>query len=253
MPELPVSVRVALWVSAAWRTGRATSSVWSSALADLDAVGGDVDVIDHWHSVGERALLVALPRSGDQSGLPACPPVSRLAAVDAGEALLAPGIGGLLVPTITRFGPEGQASSPDHGWRVDWRAHPADPVPVHVVTAIDLGTVRRSLAEGVLAATEALQVSGGPAVAHRAQPQRGASSRWALPDGIPAPVLELLLRAATIESACAEALASPADGLTADRTRGREAALRTLRDRAEDCLESCTNLAVAVLAGWRPA
>jgi hypothetical protein len=33
--------------------------------------------------------------------------MSRLAAVDAGEALLAPGIGGLLVPTITRFGPEG--------------------------------------------------------------------------------------------------------------------------------------------------
>jgi hypothetical protein len=252
VPELPVSVRLALWVTASWAADDDVERAWARALPDIDAVAGDVHVLRDWRSLGESGLLVALPRSGDQTGLPACPESSRAAAVTAAEAVVSPSIGGLLVPSLSTFGPEG-AAAPDRGWRVDWQAHPADPVPVHRVTGLDLSHARRAFGEALVEGTELLHAVGGPAwPARPGPPGPSGAARWALPDGIPAPVAELLTRAATVERACSDGLAYAADGLSADVTRARETALRELRDVADRTLVLATNVAVAVLAGWRP-
>jgi hypothetical protein len=227
MPELPVSVRVALWATASWRDGAPTAELWQRAAPDLDAVGGDLDRLDAWRSLGEAALLVALPASGHPRGLPACAADARDAAMVAGEAVVAPTFGGLLVPTLSAFG-----STLEQGWRVDWTAHDCAPVPVHRVTGLD---------------------AGPPLLLSPTRPERTVRERWSLPDGIPADVADLLTRAATVEQACATGLAEASNGVSAGVSSQRESALRQLRSAAEQTLEEATNLAVAVLAGWRPA
>ena len=248
MPELPVSVRVALWATASWRDGAPTAELWQRAAPDLDAVGGDLDRLNAWRSLGEAALLVALPASGHPRGLPACAADARDAAMVAGEAVVAPTFGGLLVPTLSAFG-----STLEQGWRVDWTAHDCAPVPVHRVTGLDAGQARRRLATAMAEATEDLTQAGPPLLLSPTRPERTVRERWSLPDGIPADVADLLTRAATVEQACATGLAEASNGVSAGVSLQRESALRQLRSAAEQTLEEATNLAVAVLAGWRPA
>ena len=83
MPELPASVRIALWVTSAWRGGESLESAVDSALPDVDAVGPGVRTLDLWHDLGERTVLVALPSSGDPTSLPRCGPDALDAAVGA--------------------------------------------------------------------------------------------------------------------------------------------------------------------------
>ncbi len=119
MSALPVSAVLVVWLHAV-RAGRAAPD-------DLaDAVRGD----DAWHLVTglpEREVLelldlpaalsgtisLALPVPGDPVGLGG-PPSFNLAAIEAGEAVVAGGVG--LVPATDAR-------------TVVWRAHPADPVP----------------------------------------------------------------------------------------------------------------------------
>lgn len=248
MPELPVSVRLALWVTASWREDLDGDELWQRVAPDVDAVGGDLDRLSTWHGLGERALLVALPSSGHPRGLPACAPEARDTAMVAGEAVVAPSFGGLLVPELSTFGP-----AVDQGWRLDWHGFDCAPVPVHRVTGLDPRHAQRTLLSAVVEATEHLTAAGPPMDLSTTPPGRTASRSWSLPDGIPGDVLSLLLRAATIERACAEGLERAGNGVSVAVSQQRERALRTLRSVAEQALEEATNVAVSVLAGWRPA
>ena len=85
------------------------------ALPDLDHVAGDLARLDVWRELGEQALFVALPRPGDVSRMPRGVDRGHRAAADAGECVFVAGLGGVLVPTLSEFGPEG-----DVGVRADW-------------------------------------------------------------------------------------------------------------------------------------
>lgn len=262
MAELPVSVRVALWATASWRDSTPLDDLWQNAAPDLDAVGGDVDRLRGWRDLGESAVLVALPASGQPRGLPPCAPEVRDAAILAGEALVAPSLGGLLVPSLSTFGavPADPAGAPsprdrslDLGWRVDWTAHDAAPVPVHRVAALDPRQARRDLLAAMAEATDHLTGAGPAVTLTPGRATREGTRSWSLPHGIPGDVLDLLTKAAMIEHACSTGLATAGEGVSMAVSSEREQALRRLRSVAEHVLEEATNVAVAVLAGWRPA
>ena len=80
MPELPASVRLALWTTAAWNGGPSLEKALAAALPDVDHVAGDLGRLDLWHDLGERALLVALPAPGDLAGVPSARPEAQGAA-----------------------------------------------------------------------------------------------------------------------------------------------------------------------------
>ena len=138
--ELPASVRLALWVTAAWRGDLPTRDALARSFPDLDHVAGDLARLDVWRDLGEGALFVALPRPGDVSGMPRASTAATAHAAEAGECVYVAGIGGVLVPTLSTFGPEG-----DVGHRVDWTAYEADPVPRHRLEMLDLRDVERTL------------------------------------------------------------------------------------------------------------
>ena len=196
MPELPVSVRLALWVSRAWADDGDLSEAVARAHPDADDVGGDLDRLGLWRDLGERAVLVALPAPGDSVGMPTAPPATLAAATAAGECVLAPSLGGILVPDVGDYGPEG-----DRGLRVRWAAHDADPVPPHRVEALDAREAARDLARTVARATTELEGWGGrPFDPDRARAEAEQDrGQWALPREIPGDV------AATIRSAAAVA------------------------------------------------
>src|SRR6478735_11103886 len=156
MSELPASVRLALWVTAAWRGELPTKEALTRSFPDLDHVAGDLARLDVWRDLGEGALFVALPRAGDTSGMPRASGAATAHAAEAGECVYVAGIGGLLVPTLTSFGPEG-----DVGHRIDWTAYEAEPVPRHRLEMLDLRDVERTLLTRLAEHTTRLAEIGG--------------------------------------------------------------------------------------------
>lgn len=248
MPELPASVRIALWVTSAWTRGETLESAIESALPDIDAVGSGVRTLDLWHDLGERTVLVALPTSGDITSLPSCGPEARAAAVDVEECLVAPGLGALLVPTWSTFGAPG-ATGADTGTRLDWTAHDCDPVPTHRVEALDPRESTRLLTTTVLEMTEQLDALGGqPFDAASAREALPGPSTWALPDELPAQALRAITFAAAISTAAAAGLDGPQDGPDGWTLQRRNDLLRDLRRVAERALVDATNAGVAAVA-----
>ena len=248
MPELPASVRIALWVTAAWQDGSPLEAAVESALPDVDAVGSGIRTLDLWRDLGERTVLVALPSSGDPASLPRCGAEALAAALDAEECVVAPGLGALLVPTWSQFGAPG-ATGPDAGTRLDWTAYDCDPVPTHRVEALDPRETIRLLTGGVLAATEQLDALGGQpfdaATARGALPRAG---RWALPDAVSAASLRALTFGGGIGTAAAAGLDGPQDAVSGVIVQRRLDLLRDLRRSAERALADATNAGVAALA-----
>lgn len=248
MPELPASVRIALWVTSAWAIGESLESAIESALPDIDAVGSGIHTLDLWHDLGERTVLVALPTSGDITSLPTCGEEAREAAVEAEECLIAPGLGALLIPAMTTFGAPG-ATGPDAGTRLDWTAHDCDPVPIHRVEALDPRESIRLLTTTVLEMTEQLDALGGQPFdavsAREAMPRPGA---WALPDQLPGQALRAITFAAAISAAAAAGLDGPQDGPDAWTQQRRLDVLRDLRRVAERALVDAANAGVAAVA-----
>ena len=147
----------------------------------------------------------------------------------------------------------------DTGWRVDWSAHDAQPVPRHRLDMIDLRDVERTLVSRLGEHTEAFERVGGTPwrTSARAEAETALDSRpWGLPDDIPGKALRVMSLAAT-----AAVLAERArrlselgsDGLDLDTSARRESLVRSLAGDADDALADATNVAVMALAGWRRA
>jgi hypothetical protein len=255
MPELPASVRLALWTTHAWAGGLPLEAAIARAMPDVDHIAGELDRIALWHDLGEQALLVALPAPGDLSGLPATSAEAQGAAAAAGECVFVPGLGGLLVPTISTFG-AASSGALDVGTRVDWAAYEADPVPRHRVEALDVSQLERHLRHELMDVTESLESVGGQPFAREAARELADSAlggRWGLPAGLPGRPARVIAMAATVSSIVDVALSLPDGALGAGQAAARDTHLRRLQRAADRCLAEATNAAAAVVAGWRPA
>lgn len=253
MAELPASVRVALWVTHAWSGGTTLTHALEQALPDVDHTEGIVEQVRLWRDLGESALLVALPGPGDLGGLPRSGPIATGAAVEAGEALFVPALGGLLVPEHSTFGSAGA-----EGHRIDWMAHDADPIPPHRLEALDLADVERQLRRRMLVAIDELDGIGGRPWADelaRDLVDDRLGTDWALPPSLPDKARKVIGLAATLSLAASmgrESSGALSAALSAAHEQHRSAALRTLHRDAERALADATNAACAALAGWVP-
>lgn len=249
MPELPASVRVALWVTHAWSGGTTLSSAIDRALPDVDHTAGLVEQLRVWRDLGEAALLVALPGAGDLSSLPRCGPVAADAAVEAGEAVFLAGIGGMLVPSISTFGSQGA-----QGLRIDWMEHDADPLPPHRIEALESSQLERHLRRQLLASIDELDEIGGTPWADDLS-QDLVDDRlgmdWALPVSLPERARKVIGLAGTIAVAVEVGLGA-SGAVTAAHDEARSIALRRLGRACEQALADATNAACAQIAGWVP-
>lgn len=254
MPELPASVRVALWTTLAWRGDLTLEDAAGRSLPDVDHVTGLTTTLEAWGGIGERALFVALPRPGDLAGLPRCAPAAAGRAAEAGECVHVPGVGGLLVPTQSAFGPDG-----DTGIRIDWTAYDAEPAPRHRLEMLDLRETERELLERMRHHTAQFEAIGGHPWDREARAAAETSlqhSGWGLPEQVPTTALRVIALAAGVSEIAARAGALTllgSQGHDARTARRREELVRALAGDADLALSQATNVAVMVLAGWRPA
>lgn len=254
VPELPASVRLALWVTASWRGDVATTDALARALPDLDHVAGDLARLDVWRDLGERALFVALPRPGDLSRMPHGSLEATTHAADAGECVFVAGIGGVLVPTLSEFGPEG-----DVGVRADWTAYEADPVPRHRMEMLDLREIERELMSRLREHTSGFEGVGGHPWGDQARAEAQAdldTALWGIPTATSGRALRIMSLAANVSRLAhrtAGLTSLGSGGLDATTTAARSRLLRDLAADADTALADATNVAVMSIAGWRPA
>lgn len=251
MSSLPASVRVALWATAAFTGHVPLESVCAHALPDIDHVTGDLDHLTIWRDLGERVVLVALPRPGRLTGMPRASLELAGAATEAGECVYVPGVGAALVPTIEQFGPSG-----DRATQVTWTAYGCEPTAIHALEALSLHEIELHLRSVLTDATRAIDRldakpwSGSPARA--VADERVGRTGWGLPDGIPLRARRVLSMAATVATTTDVGLLIEAQhtvsGTVAEQ---RRALLAELRDSAERALADATNVAALALAGLR--
>ncbi len=259
MPALPLSVRFALWGTAALHGGPGASSDPETAVRaahpDVDHVVGDPAArLTLWRDFGESAVLVALPRPGDLTGMPRTGLDASGAAATVGECVFVAGMGGLLVPTLSTFGP-----ADDEGVQAEWTAYDAEPVPRHQLEALSLRDLDRELTQAVRDGAESLQaVEGRPwSSTPREDTERRLGTqtvtRLGVPDGTSPRALRVMLSAARVGVIVDAGLRhAVAPSLDLHSSGMREAGLRALQRVADHALAGATNLAVMELAGWRP-
>jgi len=253
VPVLPVSVRLAVWATAAFHGHLDVDEAIARAHPDLDHYTGDVGRLHLWRDLGESAVLVALPRPGDLTGMPRAAVDVLGAAAAAGECVYVAGMGGLLVPTLSSFGPEG-----DLGTAAEWTAYDSEPVARHVLESVTPGDLERDLARAIhQSATTLEEVEGRP---WSSQPRQDAERRLAedrlgLPHLLTPRAVRLVGTAARVGAIADEGLrlayAGPA--LDLHSSTRRESGLRALQSAADSALAGATNFAVMQVAGWRPA
>ncbi|MGB7448263.1 MAG: hypothetical protein WA892_03955 [Ornithinimicrobium sp.] len=248
MPVLPASVRVALWASAALNSHADLSGLDAHALPDIDEVRGLGEALRGWRDVGEQVVLVALPRPGRHHGLPAGPADMVAAALASEEVVFVPGVGGALVPQVSAYGPEG-----DQGWRIDWTAFSADPVPRHIVQAMSVSEAELRLRTTLAQLTDRLSMTPGSPMAGAAAEvfaRRGMGEDWGLPSGLPRRCAKVVELAGAVLHLSDVGLSDGMQSVDSASTTTREAVLRQLRDAASDALVTATNVAALSYAGW---
>jgi len=248
---LPVSVRLALWATAAYAGQLPLEDAVRRAHPDLDDVGGDLGRLSVWRDLGERAVLVALPRPGHLSGMPRGSAELIAAATEAGECVYVPGVGGALVPTIETYGPDG-----DRGTRVTWSAYDADPVPTHLLEALSLGEIELRFRQDLMEATariDALDTKPWTATL-RSMAERRPGGAWGLPPDLPPRAQSIMSTAARIGVATDLGLSSHAESqvLTSALTEQRRRLLTDLNAIADGAMEGAATAAALSLAGLRP-
>jgi len=251
MSILPVSVRLALWATAAYAGRLPLEEVMGRAHPDIDHVAGDLDYLALWRDLGERAVLVALPRPGKLAGMPRGSAELIAAATDAGECVYVPGVGGALVPTIECFGP-----ALDQGTQVTWTAYDADPVPTYVLEALSLGEIELSLRQAVLEVTaliDALDTKPWDA-RPRSLADDLPGDGWGLPKGLQPRAHRIMAAASHIGMATELGLSIHAESqvLTSQLTEQRRLLLADLDASADTALEAAATVAALSLAGLRP-
>ncbi|MCK0113752.1 hypothetical protein MWU75_16520 [Ornithinimicrobium sp. F0845] len=249
MADLPASVRVALWGTAALAGRLELEAVARRAMPDLDHVDGLVAQLALWRDLGERLILVALPRAGDLTSMPRGPADLIAAATESEELVYVTGLGGALVPRIAPFGPEG-----DQGWEARWTAHDADPVPQHVVQQLSLPDVELQLRREVAELTAELgQAPGQPLSGHglEAAARDSVDAQWGLPEGLPPRAIRVIELAGAITGLAGTGLDHRLHSVSSSTTLGREQILRRLHDAGSRALVAATNVGALHLAGWR--
>lgn len=248
--ELPASVRAALWGTEVLRGRLPADELDRRALPDVDVVSGLAGQVGLWRDLGERALLVALPRPGDLGGMPQGSPDLLAAATAAQECLFVPGVGGALVPELETFGPPG-----DQGWRATWTAYPAAPLATHRVEALDLGQTELALRQELAALTQELVQAGAPPFgaaaergAARARDAGRGTAAWGLPGGMPPRAVRVVDLAGTVLTMADAGLESAAHSADASSVVRRDEVLRRLRSLASRALADATNAAALHLA-----
>lgn len=242
MSELPASVRLSLWATRYLSTPHTAESDARSALRravpDADEVSGGVRQLLLWRELGERALLVALPAPGDFSGLPHGAPDFVAAALEEGECVFAPGLGGALVPRVQTYGPPG-----DEGLSVKWEEFRCEPPHPHIVQAMDLRDARRQLRMTLVEAAEAaeaLDVAPLNDAPRRLIDARLAGGGWGLPDDVDPDAAEVIRQAATLETVAATAIEHLHDAPTVRAGQDRGAMLLHVQRAARSALAAAT-------------
>ncbi|WP_109471403.1 hypothetical protein [Ornithinimicrobium cavernae] len=249
MADLPASVRVALWATAALAGRLDLADVPGRAMPDLDHTDGLVPQLTLWRDLGERLVLVALPRPGDLTSMPRGPVELVAAATQAEELVYVTGLGGALVPDIRQFGPEG-----DQGWEARWAAYDSDPVPQHVVQQLALPDVELQLRREVAALTGELgRAPGQPLSGHGLEGAvRGSlDESWGLPEGLPPRAIRVIELAGAITGLADAGLDHRLHSVDSSSTLQRERILQQLHDVAAHALVAATNVGALHLAGWR--
>jgi hypothetical protein len=251
MPVLPVSVRLALWATAAFSGQLRVEEVADLAHPDLDHVTGDLDRLFLWRDLGERAVLVALPRPGNLSGMPRGSPELIAAATDAGECVYVPSLGGALVPTLETFGRSG-----DRGTQATWTAYDCDPVATHTLEALSLNEIELRLRQDLLEATariDALDIKPWNAILRSLADDLPAGA-WGLPPGLPRRAQSVMATAAQIGVATDLGLSIHAESqvLTSQLTEQRHRLLTDLSAIADTAMAGAATVAALWMAGLRP-
>lgn len=185
-----------------------------------DETVGLREVLVAWRKSG-APIVAVLPAAGDVRGVPGPTPF-RTAALEAGEAAFADGVG--IVPEVVEHGPSSAPTT------VVWQAfatEPAPPDPLSLADAqYDLSTAIRESASALMAA----EVAGTMAdIADALHDARRAGEHLNLPPGFPPRAVTLLAQAERLQAALDLAFADPAGGAV-DRTgvAARTDALRPL-------------------------
>jgi hypothetical protein len=252
MSTLPVCVRLALWATAAYAGQLRVEDVVHRAHPDLDHVAGDIDRLCLWRDLGERAVLVALPRPGNLSGMPRGSPELIAAATDAGECVYVPGVGGALVPTIEHFGPAG-----DQGTQVTWSAYDCDPVPAHTLEALSLSEIELAFRQELMEHTRVIEaLDAGPWAGSplRTMADDRIVGRWGLPDGLPSRATRIITMAALVGEVTELGLSVQAQSqvLNAMVAEQRRRELTDLDALADTAMAAAATVAALSLAGLRP-
>lgn len=249
MPELPASARMALWATC-YLSGRVDlETAVARATPDADHAQGARTWLETWHSLGERVVLVALPRPGDYGDLPGGGAL-RDAALAAGECVFVPGLGGGLVPVVEGYGPPG-----DRGLAVRWTHYDSDPVPPHRLDAWALRETQAELNDAVASATGSLEGGPTPWASRGLAEEAGArldSPSWGLPSGLLPRAARLIATAGAIGDLARFAQSTPTDGTGAAGIERRSRALRELSAAADQALSRAVDIAALHLAGLRP-
>jgi len=246
VPELPASVRLALWATRALVRGESDLDrvvrAASPDIADVDAAPA-VARLDLWQRFGERVVLVSLPAPGDLVGLPRGGAEFVGAALDAGECAWSPLLGGALVPEFEEFGPAG-----DTGTLLRWTAHEAtSPVSAGDDDAADAERLLRSSTLEAVRALEDLDVAQWDSGLRSLADERLASGRWGLPDIDPR-ARRVITQAATLTSIAETALDHLHDAPTLLAGDRRGAILRDIAREARHALVTGARAAALDLA-----
>lgn len=252
MSVLPLCVRLSLWATSAYAGQLTLEEAVDRAHPDLDHVAGDLDRLSLWRDLGERAVLVALPRPGNISGLPRGSAELIAAATEAGECVYVPAMGGALVPTIEHFGP-----ADDQGTRVTWTAYDCDPVAVHTLDALSLSELEQRFRQELVEHTRAIEAldtrpwAGNP---FRSMADDLTIGQWGLPDLLPPRATKIITLAALVGVATELGLSDQAQSqvLTAAIAQQRRLELGYLDASADAVMAAAATVAALSIAGLRP-
>jgi hypothetical protein len=260
MLDLPRSVRLALWGTAALHDRVAAADAVTAVTGDDEphtAAGDDVlpvrdgrtvlgDLLGQLHA-GSAGLRAVLPVPGDVLGLPG-PRAVNEQALDAGEAVVTvPRVPGeavwALVPAVTRFG-----SELEPGAVVHWQVHRTSGLAA--TDFAGLAEAEQALRLALVESTEtltALDVARwrDDAADRIAMVRDGGLPRGAVPEGTPGRVVRVLSTAARVRAIVALAGEDDGAAVTGWDAAGRARTLRAVDQVARRAMvAACDPMAV---------